>query len=62
MAFNCYATLTLQIHIIKHLRLQVFAGNGLGVFKETVGKGAFAVVNMRYDTEIPYILHLETVK
>ncbi len=33
MTFDCDATLTLEIHIVKHLRLEVFTVYSFGKFK-----------------------------
>ncbi len=51
------AALSLQIHIVKHLGLEILAGHGVGKLEQTVGKRALAVVNVRYDAEIADILH-----
>lgn len=57
VALDGDASLTLELHIVEHLGLKVFSGHGIGIFKKTVGKGAFAVVNMRDYAEIADILH-----
>ena len=59
MTFNRDATLTLQLHVVKHLRLQVFLGYSAGVFEQTVGQSALAVVDMCNDTKVSYIFHLQ---
>ena len=41
-----------EIHIVEHLRLHLLFSNGVGVFEQTVGQGAFAVVDMSNDAEI----------
>ena len=58
MTFDGYAALTLQIHIIEHLSLQVLAFNGIGILQQTVGQSAFPMIDMCYYTEISDILHL----
>ncbi len=57
MAFYGDATFAFKIHVVKHLRLHILAGHGIGIFKQAVGKSAFAVVDMRYYAEIAYIFH-----
>ena len=57
VALDSDPSLTLQIHVVKHLCLQVLGGYSIGIFKQTVGKSALAVVNMGYDTKIADILH-----
>jgi hypothetical protein len=52
MAFYGDAALTLQVHIIQHLRLHCLAGNGAGVLQQAVSQRAFAVVYMGYNAEI----------
>ena len=52
MALDSNASFTLKVHIIEHLRLEVLAGDGLGIFEQTVGKGALAVVDMRDYAEV----------
>ena len=59
MALNGYAALTLKIHIVEHLGLEVLGGDGVGVLKKSVGKCALAVVNMGYYTKIADILHTD---
>ncbi len=57
MALDGYATLTLEIHIVKHLSLKILTLNGVGVFKQSVGQSTLAVVNMGYYAEVADILH-----
>lgn len=52
-----YATLTLQIHVVENLFLQLALIDGLGNLQQPVGQRAFAVVDMRYDTEIANVFH-----
>jgi hypothetical protein len=56
VAFDGNAAFAFQIHIVEHLRLQIFALHGLGIFEQAVGQRAFAVVDMGDDTEIPNML------
>ena len=58
MTFDSNATLAFQIHVIKNLGLHVFAFNGLGILKQTIGQGALAMVYMSNNTEIADIFHL----
>ena len=44
--------LALQVHGIEKLRLHLPAGDGLGLFQQTVSERRFAVVNMRNDGEV----------
>ena len=55
MTFNRDASLTLQVHVVEHLPFCYL--NCFGVFKQAVGEGALAMINVGYDTEIAYILH-----
>ena len=62
MAFDCYASFPFKLHVVKHLRLQILCRHCVGVFQQSVGKGAFAMVYMSYYTEVAYILHLLCVE
>ena len=55
MALDGDATLFLQIHVVEHLSLGNL--NRVGVLQQAVSQGRFAMVNMRNDTEIPYVIH-----
>ncbi len=52
--FDGDAALALEVHRIEHLRHHFALGKRAGRLQKTVGKGAFAVVDMRNDREIPY--------
>ena len=54
MGFDGDAALALEVHRIEHLRHHFALGKRAGGFEKTVGKRAFAVVDMRDDREIPY--------
>ncbi len=54
MGFDRDAALALEIHGIEHLSHHFPLRKGSGSFQKTVGKGAFTVVDMRNDREIPY--------
>ena len=57
MTLNCDAPFSLQVHVIQHLLLKIPLGNGMRKFKQSVGKGRFAMINVCDDTEIAYIFH-----
>ena len=57
MALDGNTLLTLQIHIVQHLCLHVAVRDGFGKLQQPVCQGTFTMVNMRYNTEIPNILH-----
>ena len=57
MAFYCDPAFAFQIHVVKHLSLEVFPRYGVGVFQKTVGQGALAVVDMSYYAEIANVFH-----
>jgi hypothetical protein len=57
VAFDCDTTFALEIHIVEHLCLQVLLCDGVGIFEQTVGKSAFAVVDVSYDAEVTDIFH-----
>jgi len=59
MAFYGDAAFTFQVHIIQQLCLRFALGNGIGIFKQPVGKCTFTVIDMRYDTKITNVLHLK---
>ena len=61
MALDGDATLALKVHVVEHLCLQVLCLYGVGIFKQTVGKRALSVVDMRYNAKIPYIFHSKKV-
>ena len=56
MAFNSYATLPFQVHIIKDLFLQIAFGNCTGHFKQPVRQGTLPMINMGDDAEVSYVL------
>jgi hypothetical protein len=51
-----YSSFPLKIHIVEKLLFHVARGNGLRLLQETVGKGGFAVVDMRDDGEIADVI------
>jgi hypothetical protein len=57
MAFNGNTTFAFNIHIIQYLILFFTFGNGMRVFKKTVGKGTFTVVDMGDNAEIADVFH-----
>jgi len=46
------AALPLEVHAVQDLLLHLIAGEGAGGFKQAVGEGRFAVVDMGDDAEI----------
>jgi len=57
MAFNGYASLALQVHVVKQLVLKITIAYGIGGLKQAVGQGAFPVVDMGNYAEVPYVFH-----
>ena len=51
--FYGYSPFPLKLHVVKHLLLHVALGDGSRSLKQTVGKGAFAVIDMSDDRKIP---------
>ena len=54
--FYGYTALALDIHIIEYLLLHIARGDALRFFKDSVGKGAFAVVYMCNNRKISYFV------
>lgn len=52
-------SLALEIHIIKHLGLEILSGDSIGVLKETIGKCALAVVDMGYYRKVSYMFFVQ---
>ena len=50
------ASLFFELHIVKELIGHIAQSHGIRLFEQTVGESRFAVVNMRYYTEISYIV------
>ncbi len=64
LAFNGYAALAFDVHVVEHLRLQLALVNDFGAFYEPVGQRRFSVVDMGYDTKIAgagHVVHEENV-
>jgi len=57
MALDSDAALPFEVHVVKHLSLQVFSSDSAGVFEKTVGQSAFAMVDMGDNAEIAYTFH-----
>ena len=55
VALDGDATLTLQVHVIKHLSLSDLYG--LGEFQHSVSQRRLSVIDMRNDTEISDMIH-----
>ena len=56
MTFNGNAPLPFKVHVVEHLPLCYLYR--LGMFKQAVGQGRLAMIYMRYDAEISYMIHL----
>jgi hypothetical protein len=54
VGFNSDTALAFEIHRIEHLRHHFALGEGSGGLQKPVREGAFTMVNMRNDGEIPY--------
>jgi hypothetical protein len=57
MALDGDAPFPFQIHIVQGLRLQVPVSNSSCNLQEPIRQGAFAVINVRDDAEIPDMFH-----
>ena len=53
-----YPSLALEVHIVEELIDLMTLRNGAGQLKHTVCQGALAVVDVRYDREISYVLRI----
>ena len=51
--FDGDSALALEVHGIEHLRRHFALGERAGQLEQTVGQRGFAVVDVRYDAEIP---------
>ena len=59
MALDGDTSFALQVHVVEHLGFHVLGGNSISVLQQSVGQGAFAVVDVGNDAEVADILHLE---
>jgi len=57
MPLDGNSSLSLQVHIIERLLLQLSIGDRSGKMEQSVGKGTLAVINMSDDAEISDVLH-----
>ena len=57
-AFDGDTTFPLQLHTVKDLLNHLPLFKDTCLFQNSVGQGAFAMVNMCNDTEIPDVLHI----
>jgi len=57
VALDGDSTLTLKIHIVKDLVLEIPRINGPGHLKKPVGKSALAMVYVRYYAKVAYVVH-----
>ena len=58
VALYCYASFALQIHRVEQLVLHFALLDCACCLQQAVGQGRFAVVNVRYYAEIPYIFDI----
>jgi hypothetical protein len=58
VALDGYSTFTFQVHVIENLSLHVFALNGFGHLKQSVGQRTLTVVDMGNNAKVTDILHL----
>ena len=56
VALDGDAALALQVHVVQHLSFRHL--DGLGELQQTVGQRRLAVVDMCYDAEISYMVHV----
>lgn len=49
--------LTLQVHVVQRLLLQLAIAHCTGLLKEAVCQGAFPVINVGDDAEVPDVVH-----
>ena len=57
MAFYGDSSFTLQVHIIQELLLRISFGNRAGYFQQSIGKGAFPMVDMGNNAKISNLFH-----
>ena len=57
MALNRNTTFLLQVHIVEHLIFHVPNIDSLGYLQHSVGEGRFAMIDMRNNTKITYLIH-----
>jgi hypothetical protein len=57
VALDGDASLALQIHVVEQLSLQFALRHRAGVFQQSVGQGALAVINVCNDAEVTNVLH-----
>ena len=60
VALDCDTFFAFEVHIVEHLRLHFALIKRVGVFEQTVGQCAFAVIDVSDDTEIADIFHINT--
>jgi hypothetical protein len=58
LSFDGDATLALQVHGVKHLRMHLPLSKRAGHLQQAIGQRGFAVVDVRDDTEIAYELRV----
>jgi hypothetical protein len=58
MRLDGNASFTFEIHAVEYLVLHLPAGEGVGLLKQAVGQGGFAVVDVRDDGEITNVFKI----
>jgi hypothetical protein len=58
MAFDGNTPFLFQFHAVEHLVVHIPFGDGVGELEQAVGKGAFAMVDMRNDAKVPDVIHV----
>jgi hypothetical protein len=57
MALNGNTLFALQLHVIQHLIHHLPLADGVRALEQAVGEGAFSVINVGNDAEVPDLLH-----
>jgi hypothetical protein len=57
MTLNGNTPFTLQFHIVQDLILEIPLIQGTCGHQQTIGQGTLAVIDVRYDAEISYVIH-----
>ena len=57
MAFNGDPPFPFKVHIIQYLVLKISFRKGMGHFQQPVSQGAFTMINVGNNTEVPDVIH-----
>jgi len=57
LAFDGDAALTLNIHIVEELIMELTISNLFTKLNHTISQGGFSVIDMSYDGKVSYIFH-----